>query len=142
MGLGAFCEHVVVPQAMAVPIDSSLSPSHACLIGCGVTTGLGAALNTVNIPPGASVAIVGLGGVGLSALQGARIVGAGKIVAVDSQAWKFDLARKLGATDCVDASDGDPVHYVIEVENHSRHVQRGLLPAQGLHLIRHVEYED
>jgi S-(hydroxymethyl)glutathione dehydrogenase/alcohol dehydrogenase len=81
----------------------------AALIGCGVTTGLGAALNTVNIPAGASVAIIGCGGVGLSALQGARITGAGQIIAVDTQAWKFDLARKLGATDCVNAKDGDPV---------------------------------
>ena len=81
----------------------------AALIGCGVTTGLGAALNTVRIPAGASVVIVGCGGVGLAALQGARIVGAGKIIAVDTQPFKFDLARKLGATDCVNAVDGDPV---------------------------------
>ena len=59
--------------------------------------------------------IVGCGGVGLSALQGARIVGAGKIIAVDSKRWKFDLAQKLGATDCVDASDGDPVAAVHEL---------------------------
>jgi S-(hydroxymethyl)glutathione dehydrogenase/alcohol dehydrogenase len=81
----------------------------AALIGCGVTTGLGAALNTVHIPAGASVVIIGCGGVGLAALQGARITGAGKIIAVDAQPWKFDIARKLGATDCVDATDGDPV---------------------------------
>jgi S-(hydroxymethyl)glutathione dehydrogenase/alcohol dehydrogenase len=79
------------------------------LIGCGVTTGLGAALKTVNIPAGASVAIIGCGGVGLSAVQGARITGAGKIIAVDAQPWKFDIATKLGATDCVDASTDDPV---------------------------------
>jgi S-(hydroxymethyl)glutathione dehydrogenase/alcohol dehydrogenase len=81
----------------------------ASLIGCGVTTGLGAALNTVHIPAGASVVIIGCGGVGLAALQGARIVGAGKIIAVDAQAWKFDLATKLGANHCVDAKAGDPV---------------------------------
>jgi S-(hydroxymethyl)glutathione dehydrogenase/alcohol dehydrogenase len=81
----------------------------ASLIGCGVTTGLGAALNTVHVPAGANVVIIGCGGVGLSAIQGARIVGAGKIIAIDSQSWKFDLARKLGATDCIDATDGDPV---------------------------------
>jgi S-(hydroxymethyl)glutathione dehydrogenase/alcohol dehydrogenase len=87
----------------------------AALIGCGVTTGLGAALNTVHIPSGASVVIIGCGGVGLSALQGARIVGAGQIIAVDSQSWKFSLAQKLGATHCVDATDGDPVAAVHEL---------------------------
>jgi S-(hydroxymethyl)glutathione dehydrogenase/alcohol dehydrogenase len=81
----------------------------ASLIGCGVTTGLGAALNTVHIPAGASVVIIGCGGVGLAAIQGARIVGSGKIIAIDSQSWKFDLAQKFGATDCIGATDGDPV---------------------------------
>ena len=81
----------------------------ASLIGCGVTTGLGAALNTVDIRAGDSVVVIGCGGVGLAAVQGARITGAGKIIAVDAQPWKFDLATKLGATDCVDATDGDPV---------------------------------
>jgi S-(hydroxymethyl)glutathione dehydrogenase/alcohol dehydrogenase len=92
-----------------VKIRDDMPLDRASLIGCGVTTGLGAALNTVHIPAGASVVIIGCGGVGLAALQGARIVGAGKIIAVDSQSWKFDLAQKLGATDCVDATDGDPV---------------------------------
>ncbi|UCE85868.1 MAG: zinc-binding dehydrogenase, partial [Deltaproteobacteria bacterium] len=77
--------------------------------GCGVTTGLGAVLNTVHVRAGASVVIIGCGGVGLSAIQGARIVGASRIIAVDSQSWKFDVARKLGATDCIDATAGDPV---------------------------------
>jgi S-(hydroxymethyl)glutathione dehydrogenase/alcohol dehydrogenase len=81
----------------------------ASLIGCGVTTGLGAALNTVHIPAGASVVVIGCGGVGLAAIQGARIVGASRIIAVDAQSWKFDVAQKLGATDCVDATDGDAV---------------------------------
>jgi S-(hydroxymethyl)glutathione dehydrogenase/alcohol dehydrogenase len=92
-----------------VKIRDDMPLDRAALIGCGVTTGLGAALNTVNIPSGASVVIVGCGGVGLAALQGARIVGAGKIIAVDTQAWKFDLARKLGASACVDATSSDPV---------------------------------
>ena len=69
----------------------------------------------MNIPAGASVVIVGCGGVGLAALQGARITGAGKLIAVDAQPWKFDVAQKLGATDCVDASDGDPVAAVHEL---------------------------
>ena len=69
----------------------------------------------MNIPAGANVVIIGCGGVGLAALQGARIVGAGKIIAVDAQPWKFDLAQKFGATDCIDAKDGDPIAAVHEL---------------------------
>ena len=107
--LSSFAEKMLCPERSLVKIKEEMPLDRASLIGCGVTTGLGAALNTVNIPAGASVVIIGCGGVGLSALQGARIVGAGKIIAVDTQRWKFDLAQKLGATDCVDATDGDPV---------------------------------
>ena len=104
---------MLCPQRSLVKIRDDMPLDRASLIGCGVTTGLGAALNTVRIPSGASVVIIGCGGVGLAALQGARIVGAGKIIAVDTQPWKFDLARNLGATDCVDATDGDPVAAVL-----------------------------
>ncbi len=107
--LSSFAEKMLCPERSLVKIRDDMPLDRACLIGCGVTTGLGAALKTVRVPAGSSVAIVGCGGVGLAALQGARIVGAGKIIAVDAQSWKFDLARKLGATDCVDATDGDPV---------------------------------
>jgi len=107
--LSSFAEKMLCPERSLVAIRPDMPLDRASLIGCGVTTGLGAALNTVDIPAGASVAIVGCGGVGLAALQGARIVGAGKIIAVDAQKWKFDLATKLGATDCVDATAGDPV---------------------------------
>ena len=89
---------MLCPERSLVKIRDDMPLDRASLIGCGVTTGLGAALNTVHIPAGASVVIIGCGGVGLSALQGARIVGAGRIIAVDAQAWKFDLAQKLGAT--------------------------------------------
>jgi S-(hydroxymethyl)glutathione dehydrogenase/alcohol dehydrogenase len=107
--LSSFAEKMLCPERSLVKIRKDMPLDRACLIGCGVTTGLGAALNTVHVPAGASVVIVGCGGVGLAALQGARIVGAGKIIAVDTQAWKFDLARKLGATECVNPKDGDPV---------------------------------
>ncbi len=113
--LSSFAEYMLCPERALAKIRDDMPLDRACLIGCGVTTGLGAALNTVRIPAGASVAIVGCGGVGLAALQGARIVGAGKIVAVDAKAWKFDLAKQLGATHCVDASDVDPVAAVHEV---------------------------
>jgi S-(hydroxymethyl)glutathione dehydrogenase/alcohol dehydrogenase len=107
--LSSFAEKMLCPERSLVKIRDDMPLDRASLIGCGVTTGLGAVLKTVHVPAGASVAIVGCGGVGLAAIQGARIVGAGRIVAVDAQPWKFDLARKLGATDCVDARDGDPV---------------------------------
>jgi S-(hydroxymethyl)glutathione dehydrogenase/alcohol dehydrogenase len=113
--LSSFAEKMLCPERSLVKIRDDMPLDRASLIGCGVTTGLGAALNTVRIPAGASVAVIGCGGVGLSALQGARIVGAGKLIAVDTQTWKFDLARKLGATDCVDASQGDPVAAVHEL---------------------------
>ena len=107
--LSSFAEKMLCPERSLVKIRDDMPLDRASLIGCGVTTGLGAALNTVDIPVGASVVIIGCGGVGLSALQGARIVGAGKIIAVDAQPWKFSLAEKLGANACVDATDGDPV---------------------------------
>lgn len=107
--LSSFAEQMLCPERSLVKIRNDMPLDRACLIGCGVTTGLGAALNTVHIPAGASVVVIGCGGVGLSAVQGARIVGAGKIIAVDAQAWKFDLAQKLGATHCIDAKAGDPV---------------------------------
>ena len=107
--LSSFAGKMLCPERSLVKIRDDMPLDRACLIGCGVTTGLGAALNTVHIPAGASVVVIGCGGVGLSALQGARIVGAGRIIAVDAQSWKFDLAQKLGATHCVDAKAGDPV---------------------------------
>lgn len=102
MGLGAFCEHVVVPQAMAVPIESGLSPAHACLIGCGVTTGFGAAVNTAAIRWGETVAVLGCGGVGLAAIQGARVAGASRIIAVDPISERRDVAMSIGATEALE----------------------------------------
>lgn len=113
--LSSFAEKMLCPQRSLVKIRDDMPLDRACLIGCGITTGLGAALNTVNMPAGASVAIVGCGGVGLAALQGSRIVGAGQIIAVDTKSWKFNLAEKLGATHCIDASDVDPVAAVQEI---------------------------
>jgi len=107
--LSSFAEKMLCPERSLVKIRDDMPLDRASLIGCGVTTGLGAVLNTVRVPAGSSVAVVGCGGVGLAAIQGARIVGAGRIVAVDTQPWKLELARALGATECVDASAGDPV---------------------------------
>jgi S-(hydroxymethyl)glutathione dehydrogenase / alcohol dehydrogenase len=111
--LSSFAERMLCPERSLVKIRNDMPLDRASLIGCGVTTGLGAVLNTVHVPAGASVVVIGCGGVGLAAIQGARIVGASRIIAVDAQPWKFDLASKLGATDCIDAKSGDPVAAVV-----------------------------
>ncbi len=98
MGLGAFCEHIVLPEKMAVPVETGLEPRHSCLIGCGMTTGFGAAVNTAEIRWGERVAIFGCGGVGLAAVQGAAIAGAATIYAVDPIAGRRQAALDLGAT--------------------------------------------
>ncbi len=95
-----------------VKIRDDMPLDRAALIGCGVTTGIGAALRTAAVKPGSVCAVIGVGGVGLSALQGCRIAGASRIIAVDTMPWKLELARDLGATDVIDATKGDPVAQV------------------------------
>jgi S-(hydroxymethyl)glutathione dehydrogenase/alcohol dehydrogenase len=102
-------ENAVVKIREDMPLD------RAALIGCGVTTGAGAALRTADVEAGSTVAVIGCGGVGLSAINGAAIAGAGRIIAVDQIPSKLELARKFGATDAVDASAGDPVEQVKEL---------------------------
>jgi S-(hydroxymethyl)glutathione dehydrogenase/alcohol dehydrogenase len=111
----SFAERSVVPARTAVKVDSSLPLSSLALMGCAVMTGVGAVFNTARVRPGDTVAVVGCGGVGLNVVQGARVAGAGAIVAVDVVASKLDLARELGATDVVDASAADPVAAVREL---------------------------
>ena len=113
--LSSFAEQMLAHERGLVKIRSDMPLDRAALIGCGVTTGLGAALNTAQVRPGQSAAIIGCGGVGLAALQGCRIAGASRIVAVDNQAWKLELARKLGATDVVNSADDDAVMKVLEI---------------------------
>lgn len=98
MGLGAFSEYVVVPERMAVPVRSGLKPEHTCLIGCGVTTGFGAAVNTAAVRWGERVVVIGCGGVGLAAIQGARVAGASRIYAVDPIVERRQAALNLGAS--------------------------------------------
>jgi Zn-dependent alcohol dehydrogenase len=105
----------VVHAAQAIPLPEGLDPIRACLLGCGASTGVGAAVNTGAVEPGDTVAVIGLGGIGLAALQGARIAGARRIVAVDLVASKFPAARALGATDTVDASASDAVEAVLDL---------------------------
>ncbi len=102
--IGTMAEAQVVPVAAAIPMPDGTPPAVAALIGCCVATGVGAVTKTVPVEAGASVAVIGLGGVGLSALMGAELAGAGRIVAVDRVPAKLDLARELGATDTILAS--------------------------------------
>ena len=97
-GIGTMAEATVVPEAAAIALPEGVDPAVAALIGCCVTTGVGAVLKTAAVPAGSSVAVIGLGGVGLSCVMGATIAGAARIVAVDRVAAKLDAARTLGAT--------------------------------------------
>ena len=107
--VSSFAEYAVVPESGAVTIPDSMPLDHAALLGCGVLTGFGAVHNTAGVTAGSRVAVFGCGGVGLNIVQGARLAGAARILAVDVMADKLALARKLGATDAVDASAADPV---------------------------------
>jgi S-(hydroxymethyl)glutathione dehydrogenase/alcohol dehydrogenase len=108
-GCGTFAEAMVVHEASIVPVHTDLADEELALLGCGVTTGLGAALNTAGITPGSSVAVIGCGGVGQSVVQGARIAGASIIVAVDPSASRRAASARVGATHTVDPTSGDPV---------------------------------
>jgi S-(hydroxymethyl)glutathione dehydrogenase/alcohol dehydrogenase len=111
-GLGTFAEAMTCNEASIVKIESDLPDEQLALIGCGVTTGVGAALNTAEVQPGTTVAVIGCGGVGQAVIQGARIAGASRIIAVDPVEMKRKTAEQLGATDFVDPSAGDPVAQV------------------------------
>ncbi len=111
----SFAERSVVPARTAVKVDPSLALGELALMGCAVMTGVGAVLNTARVRPGDTVAVVGCGGVGLNVVQGARIAGATRIIAIDLVASKLELARELGATDLIDAGDCDPVGAVREL---------------------------
>ena len=115
--LSAFAEHMLVHENALVKIRADIPPDRAALIGCGVTTGLGAALNRARVRAGSIAAVIGCGGVGLAAIQGCRIAGAARIIAVDVAEWKLELARRLGATDTVIASQGNPIALVVEMTN-------------------------
>jgi NDMA-dependent alcohol dehydrogenase len=108
-GVGSFSERSVIPAGSAIKVGGNAPLESVCLIGCGVTTGVGAAVNTAEVKPGTSVAVIGCGGVGLSIIQGARINGATTIIAIDPVAEKRDLALRLGATDVIDPTAEDPI---------------------------------
>lgn len=113
LDLSGFAEQMLVHENAMVKIDESIPFHHAALLGCGVATGLGAVFNTAAVQPGDIVVVIGCGGVGLSAVQGARIAGAHRIIAVDPVPSRLDLARTLGATDVVPSSEPDLVAQVV-----------------------------
>ena len=107
--LGCMAEYSVVPATAAVKVDKSFPFDKAALVGCGVMTGVGAAINTAGVTPGSTCAVFGCGGIGLSVIQGCRIAGASRVVAVDLADNKLEMARKFGATDTVNGGDGQAV---------------------------------
>jgi alcohol dehydrogenase len=106
-GVSCFSEYAVAPKFSVVAVDRGIPLDDAALFGCAVMTGVGAVVNTARVAPGATMAVVGLGGVGLSAVLGGRVAGAQRIVAIDVHDEKLDLARRLGATDTFNARDPD-----------------------------------
>ncbi|MCO4780765.1 MAG: S-(hydroxymethyl)glutathione dehydrogenase/class III alcohol dehydrogenase [Candidatus Cloacimonetes bacterium] len=111
MGTSTFSEYTVLPEISLVKINKEVPLDKACLLGCGITTGVGAVLNTAKVEAGSTVAVFGLGGVGLSAIQGAVIAKAKRIIAIDINEKKFEFARQLGATDCI-----NPLNYDIPIQ--------------------------
>ena len=110
LGIGTFGEQTVVPVQAAIPIDHDIPFDVAALVGCGVMTGVGAAINTARVRPGSVVVVIGCGGVGLNVIQGARLAGAATILAVDRFDYKLEMARKFGATHVVhDVDLGDAI---------------------------------
>ena len=114
-GLGNMAEQVVCPAISVVKIDGEIPLKTAALVGCAVTTGVGAVINTAQVEPGSSVAVFGCGGVGLSVVQGARIAGAERIIAVDLAANKLEMSTRFGATDTVNGGEGDAAAAIKEL---------------------------
>jgi S-(hydroxymethyl)mycothiol dehydrogenase len=129
---GTFADRVVVHEACAVKVPDELPVEQACLLACGFSTGAGAALWATPVQEGSFVAVIGCGGVGLAAIQGARLAGAARIVAVDVVPEKLELALELGAIDAVDASGGNAVAQVRALTDGVDHAFSAITPASGL----------
>src|SRR6184192_3533083 len=114
-GVGSMAEWTVVPESGCIPIDADVPLDRACLIGCGVMTGVGAVINTARVQPGQSVAVFGAGGVGLNVIQGAVLAGANPIIAIDLNERKLGFAKQFGATHTVNAGSTDPVTAVLDL---------------------------
>ncbi|HEY0246642.1 MAG TPA: Zn-dependent alcohol dehydrogenase [Gryllotalpicola sp.] len=115
MGLAAFAEQALVHENQLAAVPDELPFPQAALLGCGTVTGAGAAINTAGVKPGDTVAVIGADGVGLNVISGAKLAGAQRIIAIDLQPAKLELAQKFGATDLVNPADGDAVAKVLEL---------------------------
>jgi S-(hydroxymethyl)glutathione dehydrogenase/alcohol dehydrogenase len=115
LNLSSYAEQMLVHEHALVKIRKDMPLDRAALIGCGVTTGVGAVHNTAGVEPGKTVAVIGCGGVGLACINGAAIAGAGQVIAVDMIASKLELATTFGATHLVNAAEGDPVEQIREI---------------------------
>ncbi len=114
MGTSTFSEYTVVPEIALAKISPTAPLNKVCLLGCGITTGIGAVLNTAKVTPGSTVAVFGLGGIGLSVVQGAVMAKAEQIIGIDANPEKFQLAKEFGATTCINPKDYDqPIQEVI-----------------------------
>jgi S-(hydroxymethyl)glutathione dehydrogenase/alcohol dehydrogenase len=116
MGCSTFSEYTVLPEISLAKVNKEAPLEEVCLLGCGVTTGMGAVLNTAKVEKGDTVAIFGLGGIGLSAIIGARMAGASRIIGIDINESKFDLAKQLGATDVINPQNFDKPSQEVIVE--------------------------
>jgi S-(hydroxymethyl)glutathione dehydrogenase / alcohol dehydrogenase len=121
LNLSSFAERMLVHEHTLAKIRPDMPLDRAALIGCGVTTGVGAVIHTAKVPPGSTVAVLGCGGVGLSCINGAAIAGAGRIIAIDAVNSKLDLARKFGATDVINAKEKDAVGEVMAMTSGGVH---------------------
>jgi S-(hydroxymethyl)glutathione dehydrogenase / alcohol dehydrogenase len=121
LNLSSFAEQMLVHENSMVKIDPDIPLDRAALVGCGVMTGVGAVFNAAKVEPGATVAVIGCGGVGLSAVNGAALAGAERIIAIDTVASKLEVARELGATDTLNASNADPVKAVRDMTSGGVH---------------------
>ena len=121
LNLSSFAEQMLIHEHACVAIRKDMPLDRAALIGCAVTTGVGAVIHTSNVRPGETVAVIGCGGVGLAAINGAAIAGAGRIIAIDVVGSKLNLAKAFGATDVVDGSQGDPVAQVMDMTSGGVH---------------------
>jgi len=116
MGTSTFSNFTVLPEIAVAKIRPDAPFDKVCYIGCGVTTGLGAVMNTAKVEPGSNVAVFGLGGIGLNVIQGARLVGADRIIGVDINADKVPLAERFGMTDFINPKDvDDPVAAIVDL---------------------------
>jgi S-(hydroxymethyl)glutathione dehydrogenase / alcohol dehydrogenase len=131
LNLSSFAEQMLVHEHALVKIRPDMPLDRAALIGCGVITGVGAVFHTAKVEPGSTVAVIGCGGVGMAAINGAALAGAGRIIAIDMVLSKLQSAKKLGATDTVNAAEGDPVKQVMEMTKGGVHYSFECLGAKA-----------